>query len=118
MKKAKMDQVAHKTFRVRIFEVVRQKAPKVSSTLKITILSKKVQPERHAHSPFKSPLGRNVPSIESRLKQALIPRCPISEEAIVFNVDNDSDHEHPIGSLKQGGTTSRTSSPSFNRGGL
>jgi len=77
-----------------------------------------VQLERHARSPLKSPLGRSVPSIESRPRQALIPRCPISEEAIMFNVDIDSDDEHLIGSLRQGGIASGAPSPSFNRGGL
>jgi hypothetical protein len=36
----------------------------------------------------------------------------------MFNVENNSDVERPIGSLKQGGTTFGTPSPSFTRKGL
>jgi hypothetical protein len=68
--------------------------------------------------PFKPPLGRNIPLIESRQKRALIPRSPFLEEAIMFDVDNNLDDECPIRSLRQGGIASRTPSPSFSRGGL
>jgi hypothetical protein len=36
----------------------------------------------------------------------------------MFDVDIDSDDEHPIGSLRQEGTVFGAPSPSFNRGGL
>lgn len=77
-----------------------------------------MQLEKQVSHPFKSPLGGNVPSIEGRHRRASIPRSPFSEEATVFDVDNNLDDECPIGSLKQGGITYGTPSPSFSRGGL
>jgi len=77
-----------------------QKAPKVLSPPKTTIAGMRVQTKKQVHFLLKSPLGGNIPSIEGRQRWISIPRFPISKEATVFDVDNNSNDEHPIGNLR------------------
>ncbi len=96
----------------------RQQVTRVQSPPKTATPSERVQLERQVHSPLKIPACGIFPPANGRQAQAPPTGSPILAQANVFNVLSDLDEERPIGSLRQGGTTSRAPSPSSAMGGL
>jgi hypothetical protein len=56
-KKAKRDQIIQTNSRVVPFASINQQATKVPLPFNITTINKRVQPNKHVHSPFKSTIG-------------------------------------------------------------